>query len=68
MTRWSPEQWVFVIGGALSALGTLITTIIHALASRQGRIENREQNREILSQVSEVKGQITGTGDGGVKP
>ncbi|HEY9016452.1 MAG TPA: hypothetical protein VIM84_15465 [Gemmatimonadales bacterium] len=65
--NWSPEQWVFVIGGALSAIGTLITTVIHALASRQRAIENREQNREILTQVSEVKGKIEGTGDGGLK-
>lgn len=66
MHEWRPEQWVILITGSLSAIGTLITTILHAIASRQGRFENREQNREILQQVSEVKGQLEGTGNGGL--
>lgn len=68
MSRWTPEMWVLLITGSLSAIGTLITTIFHAWASARGRQENRQQNQRIEKDVAELKGALTGNGDGEEEP
>lgn len=63
MANWGPNDW----GIFFAALAANLVLIIHALASWLGRKESREQNRQILEQVSEVKGTVQniGTGEGG---
>jgi hypothetical protein len=60
MSTWSPGDW----GIFFAALSANVVLIIHALASWLGRKESRDQNRQILEQVSEVKGKID-SGEGG---
>jgi hypothetical protein len=56
----TPRETVEVWSALIAVIGTQVTLLvvaaIHAWASANRGRENREQNREILAEVSEIKG------------
>lgn len=62
------ELLKWLIPMVFGQLTLLAVAIIHAIASANRGKESTKQNQEIIKDVAEVKGKLTGTGDGGTLP